>query len=107
MVALNTETFQTYLAEEKETDILMFMAGPACFLCNEVWPDFEKTVRVLHRYSSGIAFTYVDMKENELQEIAQAYSFPQIRLYQANTDRTKTWVLNQEDSDYDSMLAFL
>ena len=45
--ALNTETYKAMLRDETDKDILMFYAGPACFSCSVVWPDFEKMVRVL------------------------------------------------------------
>jgi hypothetical protein len=47
--AFNTETFQLFLKEnDLDRDVLVFMAGPACFSCHEVWPDFEFLVKKLH-----------------------------------------------------------
>ena len=85
----------------------MFFAGPACFTCATVWPDFEKTVRVLHRDSENIIFAFVDLSHNELQEEAKIYSFPTIRLYPANTDRGQTWIGYQDNTSYAQFRTFL
>ena len=60
------------LTEEKDEDkdIFMFYAGPACFYCKDVWPEFEKLVRVLHSGSTGIIFNFIDISHNEVQEEA-------------------------------------
>ena len=76
------------LRDETDKDILMFYAGPACFSCSVVWPDFEKMVRVLNASSPNLIFSFVDLSHNELQEYAKVYSFPTLRLYPANTDRS-------------------
>ena len=86
VLALNTYTFKTVLSDYPDKDVFVFFAGPACFNCNAVWPSFEKTVRALHEGSTSILFAYVDLQYNELQEYAQVYSFPTIRLYPVNPE---------------------
>ena len=66
ILALNTETFKELLKTETEKDIFLFFAGPACFTCSTVWPDFEKTARVLHKNSENLVFAFVDLSHNEL-----------------------------------------
>ena len=66
VVALNTITFKSIFNDNPDKDIFIFFAGPACFNCKEVWPVFEKVVRVLHEGSHGMLFAYVDISYNEL-----------------------------------------
>lgn len=66
ILALNTDTFRALMKDEAEKDIFMFFGGPACFSCPQVWPEFEKIVRVLHEKSSSIIFAFVDLSHNEL-----------------------------------------
>jgi len=40
ITALNTDSFRSLLEEEPEKDIFIFFAGPACFACPSVWPEF-------------------------------------------------------------------
>ena len=66
---LNTDSFLSLMSEEDpdgDKDILIFFAGPACFSCPSVWPDFQTLVRVLHKESKGIIFAFVDLTHNEL-----------------------------------------
>ena len=81
ILALNTQTFKDLLQNETEKDIFIFFAGPACFSCSAVWPDFEKVTRVLHEKSENLIFAFVDLSHNELQEEAKIYAFPTLRLY--------------------------
>jgi len=90
--ALNTDSFKSLMQEETDSNIFVYFAGPACFSCAEVWPQFEKVVRVLHAQSTGLIFAFVDLTHNELQEEAKIYAFPTLRLYPAGTDRKKTWL---------------
>ena len=92
IIALNTDTFKALMLEDNDKDIFIFFGGPACFSCAEVWPGFEKVVRVLHAQSPSLIFAFVDLSHNELQEEAKIYSFPTIRLYPAGTDRKHTWL---------------
>ena len=49
-----------------QADIFVYFAGPGCFACGEVWPEFEKVVRVLHAGTPSLVFAFVDLTHNEL-----------------------------------------
>lgn len=95
------------MTDESDKDLFIYFAGPACFSCAAVWPDFEKIVRVLHEKSTNLIFAFVDLSHNELQEEAKIYAFPTLRLYPAHTDRKVTWVGFTENPTYDLLLRFL
>ena len=107
ITALNTESFRALMEEEPSKDIFIFFAGPACFSCPAVWPEYQKLVRVLHEKSTGIVFAFVDLSHNELQEEAKIFSFPSLRLYPANTDRTRTWINFTQSPTYVLLTKFL
>ena len=75
-----------------QADIFVYFAGPGCFACGEVWPEFEKVVRVLHAGTPSLVFAFVDLTHNELQQETKVYSFPTLRLYPAGTDRSQTFI---------------
>jgi len=71
--ALNTESFKALFNDESESagkDVFVFFSGAACFICHEIWPDFEKLVRVVQEKSPNLIFAYIDLSKNELQEYA-------------------------------------
>ena len=64
-------------------------------------------MRVLHSGSSGIIFNFIDISHNEVQEEASVYSFPTLRLYPANTDRTVTYLDFTDTASFDQIIKFL
>ena len=110
MLALNTYTFKTVLSDYPDKDVFVFFAGPACFNCNAVWPSFEKTVRALHEGSKNLLFAYVDLQYNELQDHAQVYSFPTLRLYPVNPeepDKRQVALNYDQHADFTFFKSFL
>ena len=75
MRALNTDTFKELFEsyDNKEKDIFVFFTGPTCFNCPEIWPLFERTVRILHGNSPDLIFVYIDLGENEMQDMVKVY----------------------------------
>ena len=104
---MNTDSYHKLLTSEKDKDIFIFFAGPACFSCAAVWPEYEKVVRALSTGSENLIFAFVDLTHNELQEEAKVYGFPSLRLYPANTERKLTWLDFTQEPNYGLLLKFL
>ena len=64
-------------------------------------------MRVLHSGSTGLIFNFIDISHNEVQEEAEVYSFPTLRLYPANTDRSLTWLDFTDTTNFDELIKFL
>jgi len=110
VLALNTNTFKTLSKDHPNKDVFVFFAGPACFNCKAVWPSFEKLVRVLHEGSKSLAFAYVDLTYNELQETAAVFSFPTLRLYPwdpVNAVQKERGVNFEDGPEYYALKKFL
>merc|ERR1711990_1040406 len=86
IVAFNVESFvemvegQHYLENE---DVFVFFDSYSCFACHDFYDLFEQ---VSKKMSSKLTFGYAHLSKNELQEIADVYSFPTLRLYKKAVD---------------------
>jgi hypothetical protein len=63
---LNSENFETVVKDEK-SDVFVLFTGSNCRLCEDFWPTYINTAKVLHK-STNLLFTTIDMSLNEVDD---------------------------------------
>ena len=61
-----------------DQDVFVFFNSPVCFNCGDFYPIFEEVAADMGHI---VTFGYVDLGKNELQQIANVYAHPTVRLY--------------------------
>ena len=75
---LNSQTFPKVVHDPALDVVVFFRGSSACELCEELWPVFVQTARVLHK-SLNLVFASINMSQNELTE--EVWYYPTIRYY--------------------------
>jgi thiol-disulfide isomerase/thioredoxin len=79
VTALNVQSFTSFMDQElfANQEVMVFFDAKLCSTCREYFDIYQQAA--LTRPS--VIFAYVDISKNELQETADVYTFPTIRLY--------------------------
>ena len=87
VISLNSENFESVVKDDK-TDVFVLFTGSNCRLCEDFWPTFINTAKVLHK-TQGLIFATIDMGLNEIDD-QTVYYYPTVRFYPAD-NKIRPW----------------